>query len=59
MKHQRLQINKIAKLLENSLHSMKIELSDSTDRKNLFVSVGFVRVDFLFLKISKNPLFCL
>ena len=33
---------------------MKIELLDSTDKIYLFVSVGFIRVAFLLLKISTS-----
>ena len=42
------------KLLKNSFHSIKIELSDTTGEKIPFVSVGITRVVLLFRKISDN-----
>ena len=42
------------KLLKNSLHSLKIELRDSTGEKIIFVSVEITRVVLLFRKISND-----
>ena len=42
------------KLFKNFVHSIKVELMDTTGEKILFVSVGNTRVVLLFGKISDN-----